>query len=58
MQDPVKVDGGTAEKSLAFQQTYGMLERRLKAFVSLPFESLNRLSLQRELDGIGSSVSH
>jgi hypothetical protein len=31
------------------------MERRLKAFTSLPFSSLSKISLQRELDFIGQS---
>jgi len=55
MPDPVKAqDGVAAERTLAFQQAYGMMRRRLEAFIELPIESLNRLSLQRCLDAIGS----
>jgi len=57
MVDPVRAQGGDAEKALAFQQTYGMLRRRLLAFVALPLESLSRLSLQRKLDEIGRDMN-
>lgn len=53
MVDPVGIEGSEAVRALAFQEAYGMLERRLDAFVSLPLDSLNRLSLQHELDQIG-----
>lgn len=51
--DPVKAQGSDAEKSLAFQHTYGSLKRRLEAFVALPVESLSRISLQDAVDEIG-----
>jgi protein-tyrosine-phosphatase/DNA-binding transcriptional ArsR family regulator len=51
--DPVKARGTEAERRLAFQQTYGLLRNRIAAFVSLPFASLDRMSLQHRLDDIG-----
>ncbi len=51
--DPVKADGSDAQKSLAFQQAYGALRNRIMAFAALPFESLDRISLQRAVDDIG-----
>ena len=39
---------------LAFQQTYGMLKNRIAAFTALPFDALNRVSLQARLDDIAS----
>lgn len=53
MPDPVKVEGTDAEKSLAFQQAYGALRNRIRAFAALPFASLDRLSLQKAVDDIG-----
>ncbi|MCX7888944.1 MAG: helix-turn-helix domain-containing protein [Rhodobacteraceae bacterium] len=53
MKDPVKVEGTDAEKALAFAQTYGELRRRISAFVALPFDTLDRLSLQSRVDEIG-----
>ncbi|MEX0305549.1 MAG: helix-turn-helix domain-containing protein [Leisingera sp.] len=51
--DPVKAEGSDAERRLAFQQAYGLLRNRIKAFVALPFETLDRMSLQHQVDGIG-----
>lgn len=51
--DPASVEGTNAEKNLAFQQTYGLLLNRLRAFVALPFETLDKMSLQHKLDDIG-----
>ncbi len=53
MKDPVKVTGTDAEKALAFKETYGALRRRLAAFVALPLDALDRISLQHRLDTIG-----
>ncbi|WP_299640304.1 MarR family transcriptional regulator [uncultured Ruegeria sp.] len=53
MEDPVKAEGTDAEKSLAFQNAYGALKRRIQAFTSLPVESLDRIALQSAIDEIG-----
>lgn len=50
--DPVKAKGTDAEKALVFAQTYGALRRRIAAFVELPFETLDRLALQTQVDRI------
>lgn len=55
--DPVKANGTDAEKALVFAQIYGALRRRIMAFVALPFESLSRISLQTQVDAIGSDAS-
>jgi arsenate reductase len=54
MPDPVKAEGTDAEKSLAFQQAYGALKRRIEAFAALPIETLDRIALQRAVDEIAS----
>ena len=54
--DPVKATGTEAEKALVFAQTYAALRRRIQAFVELPFDSLNRLSLQTRVDAIGNDA--
>ena len=53
--DPVKAAGTDAEKALVFAQTYGALRRRIAAFVELPFDSLTRIALQTQVDGIGAT---
>ena len=55
--DPVKANGNEAEKALVFAQTYAALRRRIAAFVELPFETLNRLSLQAYVDRIEADAS-
>lgn len=53
--DPVKATGNEAEKRLAFSEAYRMLNTRISIFVNLPFEELDKLSLQHRLDEIGKS---
>ena len=56
MPDPVKVAGTEAEKSLAFQQAYGTLKNRIRAFSALPIQQLDRISLQKAVDDI--AINH
>jgi len=51
--DPAAVEGPEIERRRAFRQTFAALENRIKLFASLPFESLDRLSLQNHIDAIG-----
>lgn len=51
--DPAAVTGSDAQIRLAFVETYRALERRIDAFINLPFASLDRLSLTSRLTGIG-----
>jgi protein-tyrosine-phosphatase len=53
--DPVKAEGGEAERALAFADTLRMLSNRIGIFVSLPFDKLSKLSLQQKLDEIGQT---
>lgn len=51
--DPAAETGGDIAKQRAFAQTYRELYERISIFVSLPFKTLNKLSLQQELNRIG-----
>jgi protein-tyrosine-phosphatase len=53
--DPAAVTGSDSEKALAFAETFRALTRRIGAFVSLPFASLDQLSLQSRLREIGTA---
>jgi arsenate reductase (thioredoxin) len=53
--DPVKAEGSEAERHLAFADALRMLTNRIGIFVSLPFDKLSKLSLQKHLDEIGQS---
>jgi len=57
MPDPVKVEGTDAERSLAFQQAYGALRNRIRAFTALPFDTLDRIAMQRAVDGISRDIA-
>jgi len=53
--DPAAATGNEAEVRLAFADTFRMLSNRISIFVNLPLRSLDKLSLQRQLDSIGRS---
>lgn len=53
--DPSAVEGTETERALAFADTYRMLYQRIGIFTSLPFESLDQLSLQKRLHDIGNT---
>lgn len=53
--DPAAASGSEAEVRLAFADTFRMLSNRISVFVSLPLRSLDKLTLQRQLDSIGKS---
>ena len=38
---------------LTFRDAFRMLERRIKLFAALPFASLGKVALKREVDAIG-----
>ena len=56
--DPVEASGSEAEKRLAFSEAYRMLRDRILAFASVPIASLDGLSLQHAVDGIGRQAGH
>ena len=51
--DPASVEGTEAERLAAFKDAYRRLDARIKLFVSLPLEKLDRLMLKREAEKIG-----
>jgi arsenate reductase (thioredoxin) len=51
--DPAAASGSQVEIARAFANAYGALQNRIAIFVNLPFEGLDRLSLQTRLDAIG-----
>jgi arsenate reductase (thioredoxin) len=53
--DPAAVQGNESERRLAFADTLRMLRNRIGAFVNLPIEALDKLSLQSRLREIGRS---
>jgi arsenate reductase len=51
--DPAAVTGSEAERRQAFAAAAGTHEARIKLFVSLPIEKLDRLALKRSTEAIG-----
>lgn len=51
--DPAAATGAPAEIGAAFAEAYRLLDNRIAMFTSLPFDKLDRLSLQTRLHDIG-----
>jgi arsenate reductase len=56
MSDPAAVRGSEIDISLAFAETYRMLNNRIGAFANLKLSGLDRLSLQTKMREIGKSA--
>lgn len=54
--DPAAAEGTEVEQRLAFAEAYRAMLNRISIFTSLPMRSLDRLSLQKRLDEIGSTL--
>ena len=54
--DPAAAEGNEALRRLAFADTYRFMSNRISVFVNLPLASLDKLSLQKRLNEIGSSI--
>ena len=54
--DPAAVQGTEEQKARAFQRALRELDARIKLFMSLPLEKLDRLALQKRLDDIGTTA--
>jgi arsenate reductase len=55
--DPAKAEGTEAEQALAFADCFRMLNHRLGILANLRMDELSKLSLQQQLDEIGSRNS-
>jgi arsenate reductase len=51
--DPAAVEGTPEEQRRAFQRALRELDARIKLFISLPLESLDKMALQERLKQIG-----
>jgi arsenate reductase (thioredoxin) len=51
--DPAAAEGTEAELQRAFRDAYVALENRIKLFVALPIETLDRMAIKRNVDEIG-----
>lgn len=55
--DPAKAQGTDAERATVIAATMRMLTQRIGVFLSLPFEKLSKLSLQKQIDEIGKTTA-
>jgi protein-tyrosine-phosphatase len=53
--DPAAVEGTEARKWAAFRNAFQALDNRIRIFTSLPFASLDRITLKERLDEIGKT---
>ena len=53
--DPAAIEGTHEKKMAAFRDAFQRLDTRIKLFVALPLEKLDRLALQREARRIGAA---
>jgi arsenate reductase len=51
--DPAAVEGGEVERRNAFRDAFSALENRIKLFVALPLDKLDRTATKRRVDDIG-----
>jgi arsenate reductase len=51
--DPAAVEGSQAQIDRAFLDAFTILDRRINLFLCLPFPSLDKLALKKEIDEIG-----
>ena len=54
--DPAGVEGDDETKRRAFRDAFSRLQRRISLLVNLPVQSLDKLSLQKELGEIGRTA--
>jgi len=55
--DPVAANVSEAERRRAFQSAWMQLRRRIDLLLALPIDTLDRLSIQRELRSIGQEAA-
>ncbi|MFM0091765.1 arsenate reductase ArsC [Paraburkholderia sediminicola] len=54
--DPSTAEGSDDDKRKAFLQAYVQMRKRIELFTNLPFEKLDRIAIQREMQSIGTSL--
>jgi arsenate reductase len=55
--DPADVEGPSEDQVRAFNRALRELDARIKIFISLPIESLDKMALQEKLQAIGRTPS-
>ena len=53
--DPAEAAGDESEKRRLFRETLHLLANRIRLFIALPIEKLDRLALKRHVDEIGGT---
>jgi arsenate reductase (thioredoxin) len=53
--DPAAVEGTELEKMNAFRGAFRLLENRIRIFINLPLESIERIKIKEHIDEIGRS---
>lgn len=56
VEDPAAVQGSDEDKRRAYANALMVLRNRLSMFAALPIDKLDRLSLKRQLDEIGTAL--
>ena len=51
--DPAAAEGSEAQRMAAFRDAARRLDARIKLFIALPFEKLDRLAIKRDVEKIG-----
>jgi arsenate reductase len=51
--DPAAFEGSESQRTQAFRHAYRQLEARIKLFVALPIDKLDRMTIKRQADEIG-----
>ena len=56
IEDPAAVEGSEVEKGRAFAQAARYLKNRISLFVNLPLATIDKLSLQEQIEQIGRTL--
>lgn len=56
VEDPAAVQGDDVERTMAFRRAFSLLEHRIRAFASLPLDTLDRQRLSTRLREIGNAA--
>lgn len=55
-EDPAAVEGSDAEKRAAFDKIFKQIQARMKTFLALPIDRLEKQAIQQEIKKIGESL--
>ena len=56
VRDPAAIQGSPEQVERAFRDAFNVLDRRISLLLCLPFESLDKLAIQKEIDRIGKEL--